>query len=132
VVGDTSLFFLSNKQATMFVLIYVDDIIVLSSSQGAIDALLKNLEKAFALKDLGDLHYFFGIEVTKTKEGILLTQHKYAIELLKKVGMISCKSISTLLSTLEKLSAHSGELLGPNDATEYRSIVGGLQYLTLT
>jgi hypothetical protein len=116
----------------MFVLVYVDDIIVLSSSQGAIDALLKNLEKAFALKDLGDLHYFFGIEVTKTKEGILLTQHKYAIELLKKVGMISCKSISTLLSTLEKLSAHSGELLGPNDAMEYRSIVGGLQYLTLT
>jgi hypothetical protein len=132
VVGDTSLFFLSNKQATMFVLVYVDDIIVLSSSQGAIDVLLKNLLKAFALKDLGDLHYFFGIEVTKTKEGILLTQHKYAIELLKKVGMISCKSISTLLSTLEKLSAHSGEFLGPNDAMEYRSIVGGLQYLTLT
>jgi hypothetical protein len=110
----------------MFVLVYVDDIIVASSSQDATNALLKNLEENFALKDLGDLHYFLGIEVTKTKEGILLTQHKYANELLKRAGMIGCKSISTLLSTSEKLSAHNGELLGLNDAMNYRSIVAGL------
>jgi hypothetical protein len=115
----------------MFILVYVDDIIVASSSHGATNALLKNLEKDFALKDLGDLHYFLGIEVTKTKEGILLTQHKYAIELLKRAGIIGCKSVSTPLSTSEKLSAHNGELLGPNDAMNYRSIVGRLQYLTL-
>jgi hypothetical protein len=72
--GDTSLFFLSNKQVTMYVLVYVDDIIVTSSSQDATNTLLKNLEKDFALKDLGELHYFLGIEVTKTKEGIILTQ----------------------------------------------------------
>jgi hypothetical protein len=72
--GDTSLFFLSNKQVTMYVLAYVDDIIVTSSSQDATNTLLKNLEKDFALKDLGELHYFLGIEVTKTKEGIILTQ----------------------------------------------------------
>jgi hypothetical protein len=124
--GDTSLFFLSNKQVTMFILVYVDDIIVASSSQDATNALLKNLESDFVLEDLRGLHYFLGIEVTKTKEGILLTQHKYANELLKRVGIIGCKSVSTPLSTLEKLSAHNGELLGPNDATNYRSIVGGL------
>jgi hypothetical protein len=56
--GDTSLFFLSNKQVTMYVLVYVHDIIVASSSQGDIDALLKNLERDFALKDLGELQYF--------------------------------------------------------------------------
>jgi hypothetical protein len=50
--GDTSLFFLSNKQVTMFVLVYVDDIIVTSSSQDATVCLLQNLEKDFALKDL--------------------------------------------------------------------------------
>jgi hypothetical protein len=61
-----------------------------------------------------------------------LTQHKYATELHKKVGIIGCKSVSTLLSTLEKLSAYSGELLEPNDATNYWSTMGGLQYLTLT
>jgi len=48
----------------MFVLVYVDDIIVASSSQEATNALLKDLEKEFSLKDLGDLHYL-GIEVKK-------------------------------------------------------------------
>jgi hypothetical protein len=41
----------------------VDDIIVASSSQEATDALLRDLQRDFALKDLGDLHYFLGIEV---------------------------------------------------------------------
>jgi hypothetical protein len=56
--GDTSLFFYKDKNITMFVLIYVDDIIVISSSADATGTLLINLEKEFALKDLGDLHYF--------------------------------------------------------------------------
>jgi hypothetical protein len=47
----------------MFVLVYVDDIIVASSSQETTNALLKDLEKEFALKDLSKLHYFLGIEV---------------------------------------------------------------------
>jgi histone deacetylase 1/2 len=52
----------------------VDDIIVASSSQEAVSALLQDLNKEFALKDLGELHYFLGIEVKKIKDGIVLTQ----------------------------------------------------------
>jgi hypothetical protein len=71
--GDTSLFFLRNKDVMIFVLVYVDDIIVASSSPSATTTLLRNLEKDCALKDLGDLHYFLGIEVTKINNGILLS-----------------------------------------------------------
>jgi histone deacetylase 1/2 len=113
-------------------LIYVDDIIVASSSQEATDALLSDLKKDFALKDLGDLHYVLGMEVKKVQSGIILTQDKYATDLLRRVNMLSCKPISTPLSTSEKLSAHEGVPLDPNDAKNYRSIVGALQYLTLT
>jgi hypothetical protein len=42
----------------MYMLIYVDDIIVASSSAEAVIALLKDLKDSFALKDLGDLHFF--------------------------------------------------------------------------
>jgi hypothetical protein len=49
---DISLFFLCNKDVTMFILVYVDDIVVASSSQTATMALLRNLEKEFALKIL--------------------------------------------------------------------------------
>jgi len=71
--SDTSLFYYSRGKYSLYVLVYVDDIIVASSPQEATDALLKDLQKDFALKDLGDLHYFLGIEVKKTSHGILLT-----------------------------------------------------------
>jgi histone deacetylase 1/2 len=59
---DTSLFYFSKGGVTDFVLIYVDDIIVASSSRQATTGVLQSLKKDFAQKDLGDLHYFLGIE----------------------------------------------------------------------
>lgn len=52
--------------------------------------------------------------------------------MLNRVGMTNCKPVNTPMSTSEKLSAHEGIPLGPEDSTRYRSIVGALQYLTLT
>jgi hypothetical protein len=130
--GDTSLFFLRAKDVTVYVLVYVDDIIVTSLPSKATTTLLQDLERDFAFKDLGDLHYFLGIKVTKTQQGIMLNQRKYSEDLLRKAGMFNCKAVNTPLSTSERLSAHVGELLGPNNTTNYMSLVGGLQYLTLT
>jgi hypothetical protein len=130
--ADTSLFFYSQGNIHVFVLVYVDDIIVASSSEQATKAFLQDLHDEFALKDLGELHYFLRIEVTKAKDGLILSQEKYASDLLKKAGMSDCKPVATPLSTTEKLSLHEGTALGENDSTKYRSIVGALQYLTLT
>jgi histone deacetylase 1/2 len=55
---DTSLFYYRKGSTVLFVLVYVDDIIVASSTPQATDALLVDLQKDFALKDLGDLHFF--------------------------------------------------------------------------
>jgi histone deacetylase 1/2 len=84
------------------VLVYVDDIIVTSSSNKAISALLQDLSSDFALKDLGDLHFFLGIEVKKINQGIILTQEKYDSDLLNRVGLKGCKTLPTPLSTSEK------------------------------
>jgi histone deacetylase 1/2 len=81
---------------------------------------------------LGDLHFFFGIEVKRVHDGLLLTQEKYAADFLVRVGMKKCTTAPTPLSSSEKLSLTDGSLLGPDDITQYRSIVGALQYLTLT
>jgi hypothetical protein len=64
------------------VLVYVDDIIVASSSSKATEGLMRKLNQEFALKDLGDLHYFLGIEVHKVTNGVILSQDKYASDLL--------------------------------------------------
>jgi hypothetical protein len=130
--ADSSLFFFNKGGVIMFVLIYVNDIIVASSTPDATQVLLKLLGQEFALKDLGELSYFLGIEVNQTKNGIKLTQEKYAGDLLKRVGMSNCKGVYTPLAANEKLSATKGVPLGSANATQYRSIVGALQYLTLT
>jgi hypothetical protein len=110
----------------IFVLIYVNDIIVTSSSDKAICALLHDLNDDFALKDLEDLYYFLGIEVKKTQNCLLLTPEKYAADLLAKVGMKNCTTSPTPLSSTEKLSLTVGFPLGSDDRTHYRSIVGAL------
>jgi len=57
------------------------------------------------LKDLGDLHYFLGIEVEKKSNGdLLLTQKKYARDILSRVGMANCKPVTIHMSSIEKMS----------------------------
>jgi histone deacetylase 1/2 len=130
--ADTSLFYYNRGRYNIYVLVYVDDIVVASSSPDATEALLRDLQKEFALKDLGDLHYFMGIEVKRNQSGLILSQERYATNILARSGMDKCKAIDTPLSSTEKLSAIQGDTLGPGDATKYRSLVGALQYLTLT
>ena len=130
--GDTSLFFYRKGGLIMYILIYVDDIIVASSSPEGTKVLLQALMSDFALKDLGELHYFLGIEVSKVRDGIVLSQAKYANDVLKRTGMQQCKPASTPMSASEKLSAYEGTPVSAEGSTRYRSIVGALQYLTLT
>ncbi|WVZ82558.1 hypothetical protein U9M48_029812 [Paspalum notatum var. saurae] len=110
--SDMSLFIYQKGNIVMYMLIYVDDIIVTGSSMEAISALLKDLREEFALKDLGNLSFFLGIEVQREGNEILLP-------------------CTTPLPSSEKLSRFEGKELSTEDGTKYRSIVGALQYLTL-
>ena len=116
----------------MYLLVYVDDIILVSSSSMAADALISALGADFAVKDLGQLHFFLGIEVAHQSTGLTLSQKKYSLDLLRRAGMLKCKPSPTPMSSTDRLSAADGAPLSPEDSTEYRSIVGGLQYLTIT
>ncbi|XP_073367905.1 uncharacterized protein [Aegilops tauschii subsp. strangulata] len=122
----------TRPEVTMYILVYVDDIILVSSSASATDRLVSSLGDEFAVKDLGRLHYFLGLEVLHSDGGLTLTQKKYSQDLLRRAGMLQCKSATTPMSATDKLTALAGDLLAPEDATEYRSIVGGLQYLLIT
>jgi len=113
---------------TIIILLYVDDIILTGSCTKALDLFVKSLSAHFHMKDLGDLHYFLGIQVTRTSAGLLLSQSKYATDLLHRAQMGACKSAATPLAT--KVTNVADTPL--SDVTGYRSIVGALQYLTLT
>ena len=122
--ADASLFIYSCHNQFLALLVYVDDIILTGSDLSLIDKLIKNLNTSFALKDLGDLHYFLGIEVFRDATGLYLTQSKCITDLLAKNHMINCKPCSTPASTSVHLSCSIGEPL--KDVTTYRNAFGGL------
>jgi hypothetical protein len=103
--ADVSLFIYKKGSVTIYFLVYVDDIIITISCLTVVDALLLDLKKDSALKDLGPLYYFLGIEVKTLNNGLLLTQEKYASDLLARTGMKNCKHAPTPLSIFEMLSA---------------------------
>ena len=82
------------------------------------------------MKDLGLMHYFLGLEVWHSPEGIFLNQGKYVVEILKRFDMLKCKAMTTPMDTnLKLLVDASSELV---DVTLYIKIIGSLMYLTNT
>nr|XP_020177599.1 uncharacterized mitochondrial protein AtMg00810-like [Aegilops tauschii subsp. strangulata] len=109
---------------------YVNDIILTTSSPALLQQITARLGTKFALKDLGDLHYFLGIEVVRHATAFFLHQQKYAYKLLERAGMLNYKPAPTPVDTKAKVSAIEGS--PASYAPFYRSIVGALQYFTLT
>uniref|UniRef100_A0A2N9J542 Reverse transcriptase Ty1/copia-type domain-containing protein n=1 Tax=Fagus sylvatica TaxID=28930 RepID=A0A2N9J542_FAGSY len=106
--SDSSLFILRTPHLTCFVLIYVDDIIIMCSDSSTITSFISQLGTEFAVKDLGPLNFFLGVKVLPVSDGLLLSQHSSAHTLSKFVGDAF------------------------DDPTLYRSTVGALQYLAIT
>ena len=91
---------------------------------------LLSSEFAFAMKDLGLLHYFLGIKVSRTTDDFFLSQDKYATDIIERAGVSSCKPSHTPVDTAHKLNASSSSPI--SNPTLYRSLAGALQYLTFT
>ncbi|XP_058217520.1 uncharacterized mitochondrial protein AtMg00810-like [Rhododendron vialii] len=127
--ADTSLFLLPQGNHLTLVLIYVDDIVITGSDSSYITSLIQKLSQRFVMKDLGTLNYFLGIEITSSSSGIFLSQAKYASELLAKAGMIDCKGSESPASVKPGIPDYDSPL---EDVSLYRTLVGSLQYLTLT
>jgi hypothetical protein len=77
------------------------------------------------VKDLGQLKYFFRIEVTCGAEGIVLSQRKYVLDLLKETYMLGCKLAVTPIEQKTRLGAETEE---PVDREWYQRLVGRLFY----
>jgi hypothetical protein len=100
--SDTSLFIFKSAEFTMFILIYVDDIIITCSKPTAIDNLLSLLNADFSIKDLGPLTYFLGISVVSTAAGFLLSQQQYILDILHRTNMVAAKPVSSPMATTTK------------------------------
>ncbi|GKE50333.1 retrovirus-related pol polyprotein from transposon TNT 1-94, partial [Tanacetum coccineum] len=127
--SDPSLFVFIRESCIMYLLVYVDDLILTGNRDHIMVSFISRLHHEFAIKDLGELNYFLGLEATRTSEGLFLSQSKYAHDILKRADLLDAKPVHTPLAANEILSTHGDKYTDP---TSYRSLVGALQYLTIT
>lgn len=128
--SNLSLFIRQSSITLIFILIYVDDIILTGNSNSFCSSIVHKLAGYFPIKDLGPVHYFLGLEVKRTPTSITLSQQEYAIDLLMESTMHQIKPYKTPCSTSAKLDNTFSELF--DNPYEYRYLVGSLQYLTWT
>ncbi|GJU57823.1 ribonuclease H-like domain-containing protein [Tanacetum coccineum] len=126
---DSSLFIYQHGSEVVYLLIYVDDIVLTASSTDLLQRIISSLHKEFDMTDLGALNYFLCISVTRDSTGMFLSQKKYAMELLDRAHMASCNPTRTPVDTESKLGADGDPV---SDPILYRSLAGSLQYLTFT
>ena len=115
----------------MILVLYVDNLF-LTGEEKQIAWCKRELTSEFEMKDLGPMHYFLGLEVWQNPGEIFLAQGKYTVDILRKFGMMDCKSMATpMVSNLKKLhdSDTESDLVDP---TMYRHLIGSLMYLVHT
>ncbi|CAL9247936.1 unnamed protein product, partial [Arabidopsis halleri] len=121
-LADTSLFIKHTGKSFVYVLVYVDDILVTGNDNSLIAEVLRSFSARFSIKDPTDLTYFLGIEATRTKAGLHLMQRKYIVDLLTKNNMLDAKPALTPLPVSPKLTLRVGSIL--KDPSQYRSVIG--------
>ncbi|RVW94161.1 Retrovirus-related Pol polyprotein from transposon RE1 [Vitis vinifera] len=129
--ADHTLFVKKSHAGKMAILIvYVDDIILSDNDMEELQKLKKYLSEEFEVKDLGNLKYFLGMEVARSRKGIVVSQRKCILDLLKETGMLGCKPIDTSMDSQKKLGIEKEST--PVDRERYQRLVGRLIYLSHT
>ena len=127
--SDHSVFYRNSNFGVILLVLYVDDIVITRSDFKGILSLKSFLHNQFHTKDLGMLKYFLGVEVMRSKQGILLSQQKYVLDMLSATGKLGAKPHSTPMAS-NVLLTKEGKLF--EDPERYRRLVGKLNYLIVT
>ncbi|PKU70208.1 Retrovirus-related Pol polyprotein from transposon TNT 1-94 [Dendrobium catenatum] len=127
--SDPSLLLYKHNGIQIYMLLYVDDILISGNNHSSISSLITKLQQNFSLKELGPVSFFLGIQVLHKPNGYFLHQGQYAQEILQSAGLLECQPSQTPIALKPVLT--SSNFLD-SDPKKYRQITGSLQYLTIT
>eukprot|EP00253_Pinus_taeda_P029055 PITA_29055 len=127
-LDDATLFVKKVGKTVVYLVVYVDDLLMTGNNESYIASIKKELGKTFEMTDLGYVHYYLGIEVTQHPKSIFLSQKKYIGDLLNRFGMTEGNPLTTPMEQNLKLTSIEGKEF--EDATKYRQLIGSLNYLT--
>ena len=114
------------RRKEIWLLIYVDDIIVIARREKDINQLIKDLKRHLEVKDLGRLRNFLGTSFTVDAHGAWLSQKHYVTNILQRFGMQNCKPVNTPIC-LEGNSMKQSESV---NQTLYREMIGALLFIS--
>eukprot|EP00253_Pinus_taeda_P002554 PITA_02554 len=129
-LGDATLFVKKGGKIVVYLVVYVDGLLMTGNNESYVASVKKELGKSFEMTDLGYVHYYLGIEVTQHPKSIFLSQKKYIGDLLNRFGMTECNPLTTPMEQNLKLTSIEGKEF--EVATKHRQLVGSLNYLTTT
>ena len=124
--SDPCLFMKSHQSEIVYLLVWVDDIIIAASSQEILNHTKSHLSAEFRMTDLGLLEHFLGIHFKRTANEIMLSQEEYINKILNKFGMAECKPRGTPCEVNPSVYENDGS--EPFDTNLYRQMVGSLIY----
>ncbi|GJT09473.1 retrovirus-related pol polyprotein from transposon TNT 1-94 [Tanacetum coccineum] len=125
---DPALFTRKAGRDILLVQIYVDDIIFASTNPATCDEFAKIMTFKFKMSMMGKMTFFLGHQILQSPRGIFINQSNYALEIVKKYGMLSSDPVDTPMVEKSKLDK---DLQGkPVNCTHYRGMIGSLMYLT--
>ncbi|GKA98709.1 retrovirus-related pol polyprotein from transposon TNT 1-94 [Tanacetum coccineum] len=117
---DYSLFVKKQEQSFTVVLVYVDDLLINGNDEVHICSLKSQLSSVFHMKDLGEISYFLGLEICKSSQGILISQHKYTNQFMQSPTSVHMQVVKHLLRYLLN-SSGQGILLANDSAVELKA-----------
>lgn len=128
---DCCLYWKRCGNVTVYLLLYVDDILLMANDLGEVNRIKKQLSEKFEMIDMGEIKQFLGIKVERDeiREQIKISQPKYIDGLLKRFGMSDCRPVSTPMEPKLKFERQEGEQLTKHP---YKELVGCLSYLMLS
>lgn len=105
---------------------YVDDILLTGTDIEEINNLKELLHNQFKIKDQGKLHYFLGLKILYTAMGVIISQRKFALDVLKEYQRTQFSSFTSPLDATIKLRDNEGKLL--SNPRSYRKLIGKLNF----
>jgi hypothetical protein len=130
--ADPGLYTYNGKSDNIFLMVYVDDILIAAKDMATVDEIKRRLQTSFEARDLGEAETYLGINITRDRGSrtLKIDQERMVKEIVAKYGQEDARTRSTPLSTSTKLAKDEGERL---DTTRYpyAQLVGSLMYLAV-
>ena len=131
--ADAGLYIAQFKGSNVYILVYVDDILIAAKDIAAVNNVKERLTSIFDVRDLGEAKYFLGMSLDRNRaeHTLKMSQHRLASELVDKYGLKEAKTKSIPMSPSIRITQTQEDKILDKEVYRYSELVGSLLYLSV-